>query len=94
MAYIIHVQPFKKRRANLQEIFNEYCNLIASYCQCLFLNVSLSTNQQNIVGWIFMGIIMFVMFANFAKVLISTLFKKIPEAYHKYVPREEVKEFK
>jgi len=27
-------------------------------------------------------------------VILSILFQNIPEAYHKYVPREEVKEFK
>ena len=28
------------------------------------------------------------------KVILSILFQNIPEAYYKYVPRDEVKEFK
>ena len=32
MIYIIQVKPFKEKKANQQEIFNEYCNLLASYC--------------------------------------------------------------
>jgi len=71
------VKPFKLRKDNYLEVFNELCILGSSYMMCIFLNASATQKFLKLVGWVFMGLT----FTNVGLNAVALLFNQLYEGY-------------
>ena len=93
ISYISVNKPFIEKYSNLQEIFNEFSILLASYCFFLFLDVSLSSDTRDLIGWIFCGIIYTVIVLNCVKIFYVLIFESIPKIYYMFFEPKKVKDY-
>jgi len=78
LVYILHATPFKEKRQKIIELLNETCFLICTYFVYTFSEYVENAEKRK-TGWVFIGLIAFMIVSNYAANIQELISQKIRE---------------
>ena len=84
LIYLVVVKPLATKTENRIEIFNETIIMLCSHCVNIFLNIAISLEVRDLMGWVLMGLAIFNILGNLSIIVKNSLF----DMYNSYQAKQ------
>ena len=88
--YVAAIRPYKMRQQNNREIFNEYFIFNASLSMTVFTNWVPEVENQEFIGFILIGITIFVIVINLGIIIFQSLKSLVKHMNDKYTEHQRI----